>query len=151
MNEWFEKEWAGIAQIFKIRRSVKEGEKEREEMVYGFSNFPRKKANAKRLLKLNQQHWFIENRLHYRRDVTLGEDSCQIRINGAPQSLAALNGGILALMDWLGITNVANLCASSRSFTIAAWQAFAGKRVNRKALSYKVFVLRLAFLLPTLC
>lgn len=108
MNEWFAKEWAGIAQIFMIRRSVKEGATEREEDVSGFTNLSRKKAHAKRLLELNQQHWHIENRLHYRRAVTLGEDACQVRVHGAPQALAALNGGILALMDWLGIRNVAS-------------------------------------------
>src|SRR5205823_3468561 len=42
MNEWFEGEWAGIAQIFKIRRYVKKGEQEHEEIVYGFTNLPRK-------------------------------------------------------------------------------------------------------------
>src|SRR5438067_10909162 len=92
MNEWFEGEWAGIAQIFKIKRSVKKGEHEHEEIVYGFTNLPRKKAGAKRLLALNQRHWHIENRLHYRRDVTLGEDACQVRVKVAPQALAALNG-----------------------------------------------------------
>lgn len=50
----------------------------------------------------------IENRLHYRRDVTLGEDACQVRITGAPQALAALNGGVLALMDWLHVPNGAS-------------------------------------------
>ena len=40
MNAWFEGGWAGIAHIFKIRRSVKKGEKEREEIVYGFTNLP---------------------------------------------------------------------------------------------------------------
>ena len=108
MNEWFENEWAGVAQVFVIRRYVNQGEKEREEIVYGLTNLPRKKANAKRLLELNQKHWSIENRLHYRRDVTLGEDACQVRVKGAPQALAALNGGILALMDWLGVSNVAS-------------------------------------------
>ncbi len=57
----------------------------------------------------------IENRLHRRRDVTLGEDACQVRMTGAPQALAALNGGVLALMDWLQVSNVASqmrhLCA----------------------------------------
>jgi predicted transposase YbfD/YdcC len=108
MNAWFENEWAGIAQIFVIRRFVKQGEKEREEIVSGFTNLPRKKANAKRLLELNQKHWRIENRLPSRRDVTLGEDACQVRVKGAPQALAALNGGILALMDWLEVSNVAS-------------------------------------------
>ena len=108
MNAWFETEWAGIAQVFMIRRLVKQGDQEREEIVYGFTNLPRKKAKAKRLLELNQKHWSIENRLHYRRDVTLGEDACQVRVKGAPQALAALNGGILALMDWLQVSNVAS-------------------------------------------
>ncbi|MFL5697623.1 MAG: ISAs1 family transposase, partial [Ktedonobacteraceae bacterium] len=39
---------------------------------------------------------------------TLGEDACQVRVKGAPQALAALNGGILAFMDWLQVTNVAS-------------------------------------------
>jgi predicted transposase YbfD/YdcC len=108
MNEWLETEWAGVAQVFRLRRYVKAGDKEREEIVYGLSNLPRKKANASRLLALEQAHWRVENRLHYRRDVTLGEDGCQVRISGAPQALAALNGAVLALMDWLQVRNVAS-------------------------------------------
>ena len=79
----------------------------REEIVYGFTSLSRKQANAKRLLDLNQKHWSIENRLHYRRDVTLGEDASQLRRKNAPQTLAALNGAILAFMDWLNVKNVA--------------------------------------------
>jgi predicted transposase YbfD/YdcC len=108
MNEWFEPDWAGIAQIYLIRRTVSQKDQEREELVPGLTNLPRAKANAKRLLDLNQKHWHIENRLHYRRDVTLGEDASQVRIKGAPQALAALNGGVLALMDWLEVRNVAS-------------------------------------------
>src|SRR5947209_10282972 len=108
MNECFETEWAGVAQVFRIRRYVKEGAKEREEIVYGVTNLPRKKANAARLLAFQQAHRRVETRLHRRRDVTLGEDACQIRRSGAPQALAALNGGILALMDWLDVPNVAS-------------------------------------------
>ena len=108
MNDWFETEWAGIAQVFRLRRHVIDGEKEREETVYGITNLPRKKAPASRLLALQQAHWRIENRLHWRRDVTLGEDASQVRITGAPQALAALNGGVLALMDWLHVPNVAS-------------------------------------------
>src|SRR6266702_5781832 len=71
MNEWFETEWAGVAQVFRLRRYVKDGDKEREELVYGLTNLSRKQANASRLLALQQAHWRIENRLHRRRDVTL--------------------------------------------------------------------------------
>jgi len=108
MNDWFETQWAGVAQVFRLRRQVNKGDKEREETVYVVTNLPRKKANAARLLAFQQAHWRIENRLHRRRDVTLGEDACQVRITGAPHALAALNGGVLALMDWLHVPNVAS-------------------------------------------
>ena len=72
MNAWFETQWAGVAQVFRLRRDVKDGEQAREETVYGVTNLPRKKANASRLLAFQQAHWRIENRLHDRRDVTDG-------------------------------------------------------------------------------
>ena len=118
MNDWFENEWAGIAQVFRIRRTVQAKGEERQELVYGITNVPRKKADAKRLLEWNRKHWWIENRLHYRRDVTLGEDASQVRSQGAPEVLAALNGGLLALLDFQGVKNVAkhmrHLCAQPR-------------------------------------
>jgi predicted transposase YbfD/YdcC len=107
MNEWFAQDWAGIAQVYKIKKTVIEKGEEVVKVSYGITNLPRKKANAERLLKLKRRHWTIENRLHYRRDVTLGEDASQVRIKGAPAVLAALNGGILALSDFLGIKNLA--------------------------------------------
>ena len=108
MNEWFAKDWAGIAQAYKVRRWIREGDKEREQIVYGITNLSRKQSNAEQTLCLNQKHWYVENRSHYRRDVTLGEDACQVRVEGAPPVLAAINGGILALMDFLGVKNVAS-------------------------------------------
>lgn len=53
MNAWFEKDWAGVSQVFKIHRKVKTQDKEREEIVYGLTNLPRHKASARRLLALN--------------------------------------------------------------------------------------------------
>ena len=48
----------------------------------------------------------IENRLHYRRDVTLREDDCQVCKGEAPRVLALLNSFLLALLDFLGVSNV---------------------------------------------
>ena len=50
------------------------------------------------LLRLVRQHWHIENRLHWPRDVTLGEDACQVRTGRAPQALAALRNAVLGLL-----------------------------------------------------
>ena len=108
MNSQLGQTWKGIAQVCKIRRTVKQKGKEREEVIYKITNLPREEADVERLLELDRKHWFVENRLHYRQDRTLGEDDCQVRIKHAPQVLAALNGGILALMDYLGVSNVAS-------------------------------------------
>ena len=70
-------------------------------------NLSRFQAPAPRMLQLNRNHWCIENRLHYRRDVSLGEDRCQTRTGAAPGMLACLNSALLSLMDRLGIHNVA--------------------------------------------
>jgi predicted transposase YbfD/YdcC len=131
MNEWFERDWTGIAQIFLIRRTITEKSETRVETVYGITSLPRKKANAKRLLELNRKHWSIENRLHYRRDVTLGEDAGQVRTKGAPQVIAALNGGFLALMDFLGVNNVAKQLRYYCAYPQEALQLLLGRLSRR--------------------
>ena len=60
-----------------------------------------------RMLAFIRTHWHVENRLHWRRDVTLGEDACQTRTGAAPALLARLNSTVLSLMDRLGVHNVA--------------------------------------------
>lgn len=47
-------------------------------------------------------------KLHRRRDGTLQEDACQVRKGLAPRILAILNSFLLALFDWLDVTNVAS-------------------------------------------
>ena len=49
----------------------------------------------------------IENRLHWRRDVTLGEDRCGVRLPSVAQMLAVLNTVVLSLMDLHQVSNVA--------------------------------------------
>jgi len=127
MNRFFAKEWAGIAQVFMIKRTVVEKDETRIEIVYGLTSLSRKKANAERVLYYNRKHWSIENRLHHRRDVTLGEDASQTRISGAPAVLAALNGGILALMDFLGVKNVAKQMRHFCEYPREALQVLLGK------------------------
>src|SRR5262249_7100837 len=59
MNEYYAKDWTGIAQVFMIRRTVIEKGEERIKMVYGITNLPRKIAEASRILKVNQKHWSV--------------------------------------------------------------------------------------------
>lgn len=120
LNAYFERDWADVAQVFRIERRISKKGQTTVEVVYGLSSLPRKLADAARLLQLNRAHWLIENHLHYRRDVTLGEDRSQVRKGQAPQVLAALNNAVLALADSL---KVANLAALLRTFNAHPDQA----------------------------
>lgn len=106
LNPLFGRDWAGIGQSFQIRRRATHPLKCTQQVVYGITSLTPEQAGPARLLELLRTHWHIENRSHYRRDVTLGEDASQVRTQGAPLALAALNGALLALMDWLQVSNV---------------------------------------------
>jgi predicted transposase YbfD/YdcC len=106
LNPLFEQEWAGIGQAFQVRRRATHPYKCTQHIVYGITSLSPAQASPLQLLDLLRTHWHIENRLHYRRDVTLQEDHSQVRTAGAPLALAALNGAVLALMDWLHVANV---------------------------------------------
>jgi predicted transposase YbfD/YdcC len=56
---------------------------------------------------LARAHWRIENRSHWRRDVTLGEDACRVTLGKTPQVLATLNNTVFALVDRLRLLNLA--------------------------------------------
>jgi predicted transposase YbfD/YdcC len=81
-----------VGQVFCINRHVYDCKKqgEREETVYGITDLTPKEANPERLLKLNREHWEIENRSHYVRDVTFDEDRSQVRTQNGPQVMASL-------------------------------------------------------------
>jgi hypothetical protein len=68
------------------------------EVVYGITSLRPAQASAARLLALVREHWQIENRLHYVRDVTLGEDACRVRKGHAPQVLAGLRNAVVHLL-----------------------------------------------------
>jgi predicted transposase YbfD/YdcC len=106
LNEFLAGTWTGVAQVFRLTRTVREDGHTSVEVVYGITSLSPTQADADRLLELVREHWAIENRLHWRRDVTLREDACQVRKGEAPRVLAVLNSFLLALLDWQGVTNV---------------------------------------------
>jgi predicted transposase YbfD/YdcC len=67
-------------------------------ITYAVTSLSRQQATPEQLEHLWRGHWGIENRNHYVRDETLGEDRCQVCAGQAPRALAALRSGILALI-----------------------------------------------------
>lgn len=101
-----------IAQVFRLTRQVqhKKSGRRHEEKVYGVTSLPPQAASAQRLLSLVQQHWHIENKSHYVRDVTFDEDRSQVRSGSIPQVLAAIRNACIGLMRNSGHKNIAAAC-----------------------------------------
>lgn len=96
-----------MKQVCRLERTrIVDGETEHE-VVHAITSAPRELADAATLLAHWRGHWGIENRLHYVRDVTLGEDASQIRKGTAPQALAALRNAAISLLRAGGATNIA--------------------------------------------
>ena len=66
-------------------------------------------CTAPDLLNAVRGHWQIENSVHDRRDVTLGEDASLARMGQAPRVLATLNTMVCSLTARAGATNLAAL------------------------------------------
>jgi predicted transposase YbfD/YdcC len=104
--------WHALAQVCRIHREVEyvSGARAGEttsEWAYALTSLPPEQADATRLEQLWRGHWQIENGLHYVRDVTLGEDACQVRVDRAPANFAACRNTALNLLRLAGVTNVA--------------------------------------------
>ena len=105
-------DWPGHAQILELRRVIvnKRTRKTRHELVYGITSLPPEEASAKELLKLWREHWHIENKLHWVRDVTFDEDRSQVRTASIPQVMAALRNMAISVMRLCGADNIAAAC-----------------------------------------
>lgn len=98
--------WCGLAQVCRLtRQRIIRGETTIE-TVYAITSLRADKADTAGLLDLSRQHWGIENRLHYVRDVTWREDQARTNAGHAPQALAALRNTALTILRRLGFKPV---------------------------------------------
>lgn len=104
--------WPGMAQAVCMERRVTEkasGET-RTERAYAVTSLPPTAATPAQLLILWREHWHIENKLHWIRDVTFDEDRSTVRAGGIPQVLAALRSTAISVARLHGATNIAAAC-----------------------------------------
>lgn len=100
-------DWPGVAQVCRIDRWCHSSSKETHEVAYAITSVPRELADAQTLLSWDRGHWRIENRSHYVRDVSMGEDASQIRKGHAPRVLAGLRNGVITALRADGVKNIA--------------------------------------------
>ena len=105
LNEYLD--WPGVAQVGQVESEVVKDGKTTHETRYFITSVSRAVADAGQLLKWARGHWSIENRSHYVRDVTMGEDSSRIRKRSGPQVMAAFRNATIGLLRTMGVTNIA--------------------------------------------
>jgi predicted transposase YbfD/YdcC len=106
-------DWPHVGQV--LRRTyhavdLKTG-RVRHEVTYGLTSLPAAATTPAEVERLWRGHWTIENRVHYVRDVTFGEDANQAWAGNAPQVLAALRNALLSLFRAAGWRSIADALA----------------------------------------
>ncbi|MCZ0983237.1 ISAs1 family transposase [Streptomyces diastatochromogenes] len=99
-----------VLQIVRRRRIVTTG-KVSLERVYAVTSLTGHQADAAELARRVREHWGIENKIHYVRDVTYAEDASHVRTGTAPRAMAALRN--LAI-GTLRLTNRPSIAAGLR-------------------------------------
>ncbi len=119
--------WPGATHVLRrtCTRTVMKTGKTTTTVSYGLTNLPLGEASAALLEQLWRGHWSIESGSHYIRDVTLGEDANHMRTGHAPEVLAALRNGLLALWRRAGWTNIADAVRATAA-SVASALAFIG-------------------------
>ena len=114
--------WPHLRQVCRLeRRRIVKG-RSQVAVSYAVTSLSPTAAGADRLLEILREHWHIENRMHWVRDVTFDEDRSQVRTGSAPQVMAALRNLTTTLVRWAGHNNVA---AALRRHAAQVSQAFA--------------------------
>jgi predicted transposase YbfD/YdcC len=99
-------QWPGAAQIIRQiirierRRWIKG--KESAGIAYFVTSLTRGQASPERLLALAREHWAIENKLHYVRDVSLSEVRCRVRAGA--RALACIRNLVLTIIRRAGLS-----------------------------------------------
>jgi len=100
-------DWPGAAQVCRVRAEVRKGGEVTSEVSYAITSAPPELADASALLRWHRGHWGIENRAHYVRDVTMGEDANRTWSGSGPQVLAALRNAAISHLRSAGSGNIA--------------------------------------------
>jgi predicted transposase YbfD/YdcC len=108
LNDYLD--WKGLAQTFRLHRRIVDistGEI-KEQTVYGITSLSPQQAGPEDLLTFVQQHWTIENKLHWVKDVIMNEDHCQLRSGHTHHVMALVRNTSLSLLRLSGLHQIAS-------------------------------------------
>ena len=118
--------WPGARLLLRMERTFthKTTGQLMHEIDYALCSLDLEQVSAHSLLTLWRGHWLIENRLHYVRDVTFGEDASPIHAGRAPQVMAAFRNLAIAAARLAGFSNIAEALRTFAQFPYRALAQF---------------------------
>jgi predicted transposase YbfD/YdcC len=115
--------WADAGLVLEVQTRVGRASQPetptRREVRYFLSSLPAA-TRPSWALQAVRRHWQIENRRHWTRDVTRGEDACHVRCGHAPQVLAAVRNTVIGLLHGRRVPNLAAAIRANAWFGPAA-------------------------------
>jgi hypothetical protein len=117
-------DWPGVEQGLRLERQVyyqATGETTYE-VEYAVLSVSPDQLDLHTVLGRWRGHWSIENKLHWVRDVVLGEDASRVRRDHAPHALACLRNAMISLVKSLGYASVTQ---ARRHFALNLHEALA--------------------------
>jgi predicted transposase YbfD/YdcC len=96
-----------LQQVCRLERTTRCKGRTTVEIQYAISSLAPQQGNAAFLLDHWRGHWGIENRLHWVRDVSFGEDKCQVKKGHGPHNLAAFRNAVITLLRLSGRQEIA--------------------------------------------
>ncbi len=101
-------DFPGAAQVFRIRRDTFDhlGRRLSKEVVHGVTSLTAEQATPEQIAGLVRNHWRIENKSHWVRDVVYREDHQQAYAGTGAQVMATLRNLALGLLRLAGITQI---------------------------------------------
>jgi len=100
--------WPGVEQGLRLERRVYYPASGQSfcTVDYGVLSLTPEQLDLNTVLTRWREHWHIENKLHWVRDVVMGEDASRVHRDQAPQVLAALRNAVITLVKVFGFDSV---------------------------------------------
>jgi predicted transposase YbfD/YdcC len=98
---------AQAIQVVRRTQPLTGGRRWRTDTVHAITSLAPHHASPAQIAAWIRGHWQIENALHWVRDVTYGEDHCQVRTGNTAQVMATLRNVALNALRQAGHTNIA--------------------------------------------
>lgn len=98
---------AQAVQIVRTRKRKGGTKRATRETVYAVTSLTAAQAQPTELAHHIRGHWHVENKLHWVRDVTMGEDASRARTGGGPRMMASLRNLAISLLRLTAHTNIA--------------------------------------------